>query len=421
MKTPVVLLQPPFFAVVGSHNDRAPLELAYASRFLEDADVEHVVVNADYLGSSQHLPWRQLFEAESYLMAAADGNSPALDECVELVMQYRPEIVVLSAGDSCIPTKDLGSPYIASHVSRRLRKYGVKTIGVGPMFIKDVAPFVDYFDGFFRSLVNRSLVDVILGETPDVIDGSPVGVEPLFAHVIPAHSTNFVMSSFGCTFECSFCMAPLMTGGRVVFQPTGLFIKDLLNRAQALKTNQLYVADMIFPLNPRRLNIIAEALDGAGLSLACESRTDTVRPETLAAMKKMGVCTVKVGIEAIDDVTLATMKKRQTIEKETAALQALREQGFVIVAYLIFGDFYSSVAAMEATLDRAEALDVDYFVVNVSAYQSFGWDERRYDTHFSLPAARRQGIPEAILWRALALQERRAHPTVSVMEAACAS
>jgi len=78
----IVLLQPPFFRCAGSHNDRVLLELCYASRFLEDAGIEHVVVNADYLGSTVYHPWRLLFENQDHFIAACDGRSPLIDEAV---------------------------------------------------------------------------------------------------------------------------------------------------------------------------------------------------------------------------------------------------------------------------------------------------------------------------------------------------
>lgn len=416
----VVLLQPPFFRVCGSHNDRAPLELCYASCFLEDAGISHVVVNADYSGSRTHLPWRKLFENEAYLRAAVDGQHAVLDECTEMVMQFAPEQVVIAAGDSCIPTKDFGSPYIAARVSERLRAYGVRTIGIGPIFLKDPAPFGPFFDGFFGSLVNRSLVDVLLGETPDVVEGSPIGELPLFSQVVPpGHATDYVMSNFGCSFDCSFCLAPGVTNSRVLFQPTGVFLRDLFERSKVLESQKLYVADMIFPLNVRRMRLLADALDGAGFVLSCESRTDTARPELLEPMRRMGVQTVKVGLEAMDDEALTSMQKRQTVEKEERALTVLKEYGFRVVGYLILGDFYPSVAAMERTLARAHALTADGlvqdWVVNVAAYETMAWDERKMDAHFSLASARRQGVPEEIVWKFLDLQEHRQHPTLTVL------
>jgi len=821
----IVLLQPPYFRLLGSHNDRAPLELAYASRFLSDAGIEHVVVNADFVGSSQHLPWRALFENEAYFRAAVDGHHTALDECLELVMQYRPETVVIAAGDSCIPTKDFGSPYVAAQISKRLRKFHVKTIGIGPIFQKDHEPFDDWFDGFFLSMVNRSIVDVLLGDAPDVISGSPVGDLPLFDFVRPhAHATDYVMSNFGCSYNCvaeggkivtdrgqvfieniragdlvlgcdsdglvvwgevsmavetgfkpvlqivcgdacveltadhpvwtrrgwvdagelrgddevcllldgiswlekdtavlqpqlrvegygvsrsepedasilgesevdegqklpvvresascaekilfnglhesgpnerpgvcspgirgearrqkpneeprscceerastgqdrsvrsdaralgirqddsapsfsgrksrrlnahescesdeepgsclasrtkdplevqgsgvqdamapvsehetersgaesnrvhghlgpavsirrrsevldramsvrkvskprlrtregataaggvgarpllassrfdsrgadglrtkglelspdfrgrtagrtdggqnpafrsewrrvggiktlgmkrvfdltvepnhnffaggllvkncSFCFAPLMVGGRVAFQPTGLFLRDVFERARILGRNKLYIADMIFPLNVRRLRNIAESLEGSGFTFNCESRTDTLREEVVGLLKKIGVTTVKVGLESMDDATLARMNKRQTLQKEEAALQMLKDSGLRVVGYLILGDFYSSVDAMWQTLARARDLQakglVHDWVVNVASHATLGWDERRFDAHFSLFGARRQGIPDDVLWEFLSLQEKREHPTLGV-------
>jgi len=218
----VVLLQPPFFRCAGSHNDRAPLELCYVSTFLKEANIEHKVVNSDHAGSTTHIPWRRLFENEEIWKLACDGKSPLFDECVEQVMQFDPKWVVIAAGDSCIPTKDFGSPYIASHVSNRLRKWGVKTIGIGPMFSCDPEPFVDRFDRLFPSMANRSLVDILLGEEPDVTFGTPIGSLPTFDFTFPNGSkTNYVMSSFGCSYDCSFCMAHKMTGGKF-FVPASL-------------------------------------------------------------------------------------------------------------------------------------------------------------------------------------------------------
>jgi len=54
------LLSPPFFRFAGSHNDRVPMEFAYASEYLEEFGIEHVVVNSDYVGSKSYVPWSDL-------------------------------------------------------------------------------------------------------------------------------------------------------------------------------------------------------------------------------------------------------------------------------------------------------------------------------------------------------------------------
>lgn len=50
----VVLLQPPFFRLFGSHNDRMPLHLSYLSAYLKDAGIENVVFNGDATGAKTH-------------------------------------------------------------------------------------------------------------------------------------------------------------------------------------------------------------------------------------------------------------------------------------------------------------------------------------------------------------------------------
>ncbi len=408
----IVLLQPPFFKCAGSHNDRAPLELCYASRFLDDAEIEHVVVNADFTGAKTYLPWKTLFENREIWEQACEGFSPEFSQCVEMVMQFNPDLVVIAAGDSCIPTKDFGSPYIASYISSMFRAAGVKTLGIGPMFVRECAPFADHFDDFFPSMVNRSLVDVITGATPDEIFGTPVGALPLFEHVWPKGSTtNYVASSFGCSYDCSFCAAPKMTGSKFLFQPVDVFVQDVLDRRRMLGT-ELYISDMIFPLNIRRLESIRKALNfEPSFQFTCEARTNSIRQEMIHLLHYIGIRNIKLGIESIDNGALGVMSKRQTVKKEEEAVTLLRENGFDLTGYLIVGDF-SMESEMKATIERAKNLDINHWVINVSSYQSFNWSDKKYDSHFSMRSAMNQGVNENLLWEMLDLPCE--NPTVSV-------
>ena len=411
----IVLLQPPFFKCAGSHNDRAPLELCYASRFLDDAEVEHVVVNADFTGAKTYLPWKTLFENSTVWEQACEGNSPEFGQCVEMVMQFKPDLVIIAAGDSCIPTKDFGSPYIASYISRMFRARGVRTLGIGPMFVREIGPFEEFFDGFFRSMVNRSLVDVVLGQPVDEFFGTPVGALPLFEHVWPKGSkTNYVASSFGCSYDCSFCMAPEMTGGKFLFQPVDVFVQDVLDRRRILRTNELYISDMIFPLNIRRLESIRKALNfEPTFQFTCEARTNSIREEMIHLLHYIGIKHVKLGIESIDDGALGVMSKRQTVKKEEEAVTLLRENGFDVTGYLIVGDF-TTETEMRQTIDMAKTLDINHWVISVSSYQTFDWSYKKYDSHFSMRSAIEQGVNDQLLWEMLDLPCE--NPTVSVCE-----
>ncbi len=414
----VVVLQPPFFRCVGSHNARVQLDLCYACRFLDDAGIDHVLVNADYgLGGPSYLPWRHLVHEEEGFARAADGRHPVLDETVEHVLGLKPDVALVAAGDTLIPTKDFGSPYIAAQLSAKLRAHKVRTVGMGPVYVKEPRPFAAWFDGIFPAAVNRSLVDFLLGEEAGCLKGQPVGALPCLDHVTPAGVTDYVMTAWGCPMSCDFCMFPVVGEGRVMFQLTELVLQDIEQRAEKVG-RKMYLADAILPVNPRRLKVFADALEGQGYEFSCESRCDTVRPELLDQMWRMGVRTVKVGLEALDNQTLASLKKRQDTDVEIEALGLLHRYGFKVVGYLLLGDFYPGPEAMKDTVQRAWQLReqglVDYFVVNVAAYQKIDW-EHRYDSHFSLAGARRQGVPDEVMEMALALQEGQVNPTVEVV------
>jgi hypothetical protein len=132
-------------------------------------------------------------------------------------------------------------------------------------------------------------------------------------------------------------------------------------------------------------------------------------------LRYIGIKNIKIGIESCDDESLKNMSKRQDFQKEMQALALLEK--FNLTGYLIVGDFISE-SAMKATIERAEILNtnINHWVISVASYKSFGWDERKYDSHFSMRSAVRQGVKEELLWKMLNDLPSE-NPTVSVCEA----
>ena len=414
---PIILLQTPFFKAVGSHNNRIGLELCYASRYLEEAGIEHIVLNGDYSDTSIHLPWRSLFENMEYFRAACDGQSPVIDQCVEEVLQFDPEMVVVAAGDNYIPTKNFGSPYIAYQVAWKLRRYA-KVIGIGPQFTRDPQLFREPFDGrFFRGPVDRSIVDVVSGGK----QGPRRKIEdilPQFRYTYPkGQTTDYVMSSYGCAHQCDFCYCPVVWK-KVHFRKTESFIRDIHTRILTTKRTSLYIADMHFPARFEHLAPIAEILDGFPYEFTCESRLKMLSDREAELLKKIGVKTVKLGIEALDNRVLKRMKKGQTVRKVKEAIKSFKKAGFKLVGYLLFGSYYEGdVEAMRRTIDEADKIqEIDYWVINVASFSHLDW-KHKYDSHFSLIAAEQQDVPAEVLFDAMRiLQEERTNPTVRVVE-----
>ena len=157
----VVLLQPPYLRLVGSHNDRIPLELCYLNAYLRDAGIVGTVFNADWTGTSTYIEWKKLFSNSVFLEMAVEGQSPLFDETLERILPFDPTIVVLSAADNLTPWVDLGNAYSTAILSQRLRKLGIYTIGVGPFFSHVPEKFINDFDSILTGIASPSIVDIV--------------------------------------------------------------------------------------------------------------------------------------------------------------------------------------------------------------------------------------------------------------------
>lgn len=400
-----VLLQPPFFRAVGSHNDRLPLELCYASAYLAAAEIEHVVLNADWTGSDSYVSWRQLFDQFDLFQSAVDGQSPLYSETVERVMHHNPDVVVLSAGDSLIPVLDCGHPWIGARLSDMLRQHGVKTIGVGPFFGSADGVFGAHFDAIVGGMCPTVIVQAVQatvrnGERATYRgDEPPLGVLPEFAHLLPHGQQNdYVITSFGCPYGCSYCYAPRILRGQKPV-PAELVGRDIMRR----EAKMLYIRDMIFPLSVKRLQELRPWMEG--LQYMCDARADLLTGPLLEAARDCGVRRLKVGIEVLDDAALKRMNKGEGVGQIKRGIALAREFEMELVVYVLLGGMYADRDAYDRTYEFVEELQPEGVVVSVASYQTFD-RHYRYDAHFSPFAAMQWRVDHGILERFLELQDR---------------
>lgn len=409
-ETRVVLLNPPFFRALGSHNDNAPLQLCYLSRFLHDAAIDHVVYNADATGASKLWKWGKLFERFDLFKLAVEGRSPVIFETVENILSMNPEIVFVNSADSFLPAVDHGNAFIAHHIAALLRAQGVYTVGCGLFYSLDPS-LASGVDCVYKGLADPQILEVIArkprGET--VQSAAEIGVIPEYSHLIPLpYRDAQVLSAVGCAWRCSFCLSPRITP-RVHEIPLERVVADVAQR----QSESLYWGDLVFPLKLRRLRAIRDGLRRAGIAkrFSCESRVDTLSREKLEVMADMGVRLVKVGVESFSESALQAMNKQTSRETIARAVGLLDEFGMKKVAYIMLGGPGVSNDAYWDTLAFCEGIGFDHYVVNIWGYDGIGLRDYRYDAHFSADGVARWGIDRDVLQRFLDLQQAQ-NPTV---------
>ena len=409
----VVLLNPPFYRFCGSHNNRVPLSLCYLSTYLLESGVSHVVYNADFTGAETYWSMKWMFHNFSCFKDAVDNNGSLFGEVIEIIMSFTPKSVVIMGGDPLFPTKDWGNPFIAGNFAKRLKTMGIHTIGIGPFFTLDGKRFRDIFDCIMAGEPNDQIVKVAGSRATGRIAHKPIGLRkvPNLKNLYPeGQQTDFVMTSFGCTHSCAFCLAGQQY--RFLEQPIRRYV-DLDTVVSDLKQREgdIYLTDLDFPAASReRMMKLAKLMRYHGIRkrFTIESRVDSLTGEIADLLLELGVKRVKLGIEGITEKLLRVFCKGTNIRQIERAVGLLKARGIAVVAYLVVGGVREN-RDYERTRKYIKELAPEFVAVNVWAYDLA--TDYRYDTQFSPYSLARWGLTPEIFFEYLDLQEE-INPTV---------
>lgn len=182
-----------------------------------------------------------------------------------------------------------------------------------------------------------------------------------------------LITDYGCPFPCTFCV--MSTLG---FQTRP--VVDVLAEVDELRArgiHEYFFMDQTFGLKRERTLELCKALAQRGdLSWTTFTRPDTVDDELLRAMRSAGCHTLILGVESASDETLALYKKgygSQTIRDGVARVQA---HGIRTVGTFILGLPEESRDSLEATLEFALELGLDFMSINL-AVPRFGTPFRK--------------------------------------------
>lgn len=408
-KYDVVMFNPPFFRFCGSHNDRIPLSLCYLSRFLENAKIPHVVFNGDYTGAKTYWRWKWMFDNFQTFKDAVDNKGSLYGEVIENIMGFSPKVVVIMAGEILYPTTDLGNPFIGANFSKRLKKLGVFTIGVGPFYTLQPKKFKKYFDCLIVGEPSEDLVEIIKKRKKGVMKVKPIesDVVPSMEHLFPkGQKKDILMTSFGCPYKCSFCLAPLVTP-RVRFIEPSAILKDLKSRSE----EKIYLGDLTFNLSTDHLKKIRNIIKNNNIKkeFVAEIRVDLIDEEKIKLLKEIGVKTVKIGIEGITQKQLDVFDKKTNRKMVIKTLSLLKKAGFKIVGYFMLGGKGIKLQDYKENIKFLKSLNLDYIVINIWSYNIN--TDYKYDTHFSPITLAKWKIPKRVFYKYLEFQQSM-NPTV---------
>ncbi len=149
-----------------------------------------------------------------------------------------------------------------------------------------------------------------------------------------------VETSRGCPFDCNFCSIWVFYQRRARRRSPERIVEDLA-QVRALGEERVFFTDDIAFLQHDAYEELGHQIHAAGLELlySCETRADlVVRYRDLFGMwKQIGMKTIFLGIEKVDDIGLDAVRKRTKGGAATnlEAIDILRQQGITPMTSLI--------------------------------------------------------------------------------------
>jgi len=184
-----------------------------------------------------------------------------------------------------------------------------------------------------------------------VVDLSTIyGWEEAYKGPRPPYPIMALQSTRGCPFQCQFCPVEVMMGKGYRKRSIDSVIVDLKDKLQY--TRQVMFVDNMFDGDPKHTTKLLERIIAEGLkpqmTIFCRSSIGK-HPDLLKLMKRAGVARVFMGVESLNQESLDSVTKRQSVADIKNAVDAIRNHGITVLSTLIMGFDTDTVASLEAT------------------------------------------------------------------------
>jgi radical SAM superfamily enzyme YgiQ (UPF0313 family) len=148
-----------------------------------------------------------------------------------------------------------------------------------------------------------------------------------------------VVTSRGCPFQCSFCVASRMFGKTYRMRSPKNVVDELEWLRNVHKAEAFTFYDDTLTFDKKRIYEICDGIKNRkiGLPWDCQSRVDQVSQEILAKMKEAGCQQIFFGVESGCQQVLDTVNKRTSIEQNEKAIKLAKDAGLFVTISVIIG------------------------------------------------------------------------------------
>lgn len=385
----ILLVAPPFYRLMGSHYNGLHLGIAYIAAVLKEHGHWVSIYNADYVGTSDYLNQKQLFEHySSYKAILSDLAHPIWGEIRDKISSFTPDLVSITM---------LTANYKAAKNIAKIAKGldgNIKVVvgGAHPTLDADETLVEEDFDYAIRGEGELTLLELANGRDeaeieglsfkkndkwvhnrdrpfiPD-LDALPFPCRDSFLNDTKYMDFGYIITGRGCPFSCSYCASPQLWHRTVRFRSVSNVIKELEYLQMNHNSSVVHFADDTFTLNRNRAKEICRQIIERQLKISwiCDTRADCLDRELIALMKKSGCCRLKIGVESGSDTILKRVRKNITTEQVRNVVYLIKEQALPLTIYLMAGFPGETNEDLQQTINFARELDAEYYSLSILA------------------------------------------------------
>ena len=168
-----------------------------------------------------------------------------------------------------------------------------------------------------------------------------------------------LMTSRGCPHDCSFCSVTTTFGRKMRYRSIDRVLKEVAGHD--LDRSLFFVYDDNLTANRRRTRELCEGIESIGRPVRwmAQVRADVARDtDLLDRMARAGCNMVFIGLESVNEATLKSTKKRQTLDEVREHVRRIRSRGIDVHGMFVFGFDTDGPGTLDRTLRFAREADL---------------------------------------------------------------
>jgi len=174
-----------------------------------------------------------------------------------------------------------------------------------------------------------------------------------------------IITSRGCPFQCTFCLASRMCGKRFRTRSPKKVVDELEWLRDEHGADVFAFYDDTFTFDIKRAHEICEEMKNRGFDLPwdCRTRVDRISTEVLSKMRDANCQLIHFGVESGSQKMLSAMKKGTTVEQNEIGIKLAKDAGISVAISVVVGYPGETADMLKQTFDFIRKTGPDYVYV----------------------------------------------------------